>query len=50
LNRRLDHVIGGDTEICVTIFVFDYLENGLQDADDRAVRAILAFGKPAQAR
>ena len=26
-----------------------HLENGLQHADDRAVRAVLAFGEPAQA-
>ena len=27
----------------------DHLEHGLQHADDRAVRAVFAFGKPAQA-
>ena len=27
----------------------DHLENGLQNADDGAVRTVLAFGKPAQA-
>ena len=26
----------------------DHLEHGLQHADDGAVRAVLAFGKPAQ--
>ena len=26
----------------------DHLENGLQNADDRAVRSVFAFGKPAQ--
>ena len=26
----------------------DHIEHGLQNADDRAVRAVFAFGKPAQ--
>jgi hypothetical protein len=29
--------------------VIDHLENGLQHADDGTVRAVFAFGKPAQA-
>src|SRR5207245_7212828 len=33
----------------VAVLVLDHLENGLQHADDGAVRAVLAFGKPAQA-
>jgi hypothetical protein len=28
--------------------VVDYLEHALQHADDRAIRAVLAFGEPAQ--
>ena len=47
IAKRLDHVVGGDAEIRVA--VLDHLENGLQHADDGAVRAILAFGEPAQA-
>ncbi len=50
IAKRLDHVIGGDAEIRGAVLVFNYLENGLQYADDGAVRAVLAFGKPAQAR
>ena len=41
IAKRLDHVVGGDAEIRVA--VLDHLENGLQHADDRAVRAVLAF-------
>jgi hypothetical protein len=33
VNRRLDHVIGGDAEIPVAVLVLDYLENGLRNAD-----------------
>ena len=40
-------MVGGDAEVRVA--VFDHLEDGLQHADDGAVRAVLAFGKPAQA-
>jgi hypothetical protein len=29
--------------------VVDHLEHSLQNADDGAVRAVFAFGKPAQA-
>ena len=49
IAKRLDHVVGGDAEVRVAVFVFNYLENGLQHADDRAVRTVLAFGEPAQA-
>ena len=49
IAKRLDHVVGGDAEIRGTVLVFDHLENGLQHADDCAVRAVLAFGEPAQA-
>ena len=47
IAKRLDHVVGGDAEVRVA--VLDHLENGLQHADDGAVRAVLAFGEPAQA-
>src|SRR6266513_3772615 len=47
IAKRLDHVVGGDAEIGVA--VLDHLENGLQHADDGAVRAVLAFVEPAQA-
>jgi hypothetical protein len=40
-------VIGGDAEVRAT--AFDHLEHGLQHADNRAVRAVFAFGKPVQA-
>src|SRR4051812_819015 len=49
IAKRLDHVIGGDTEIRGAVLVFNYLQNGLQHADDCAVRAVFAFGKPTQA-
>ena len=49
IAKRLDHVIGGNAEVRGTVLVFNYLENGLQHADDRAIRAVLAFGEPAQA-
>src|SRR5262249_1024373 len=49
IAKRLDHVVGGDAEVRVAVLVFDYLENGLQHTDDRAVRTVLALGKPAQA-
>jgi hypothetical protein len=39
-------VIGGDAEVRVA--VLDHLENGLQYADDGAVGAVFAFGKPTQ--
>src|SRR5437868_2106661 len=47
IAKRLDHVVGGDSEVGVA--VLDHLEHGLEHADDGAVRAVLAFGKPAQA-
>src|SRR6266513_2369089 len=47
IAKRLDHVVGGDAEIGVA--VLDHLENGLQHADDGAVRAVLAFVESAQA-
>ena len=48
IPKRLDHVIGGHTDVRVAVFVLDYLKNGLQHADDSAIGAVLAFGKPAQ--
>ena len=47
IAKRLDHVVGGDAEVGVA--VLDHLEHGLQHADDGAVRAVFAFGEPAQA-
>ena len=47
IAKRLNHVIGRDAEVGVA--VLDHLQNGLQHADDRAVRAVLTFRKPAQA-
>ena len=44
--KRLDHVIGRDTD--VNGVALQHLKNGLQYANDRAVRTIFAFGKPAQ--
>ena len=44
---RLDHVVDGDGEVGGAIL--DHLENSLQQANNRAVRAVLAFGEPAQA-
>ena len=46
IAKRLDHVVGGDAEVCVAIL--DHLENGLEYADDGAVGAVFALGKPAQ--
>ena len=46
-DRPYGAVVGGDAEVRVA--VLDHLEHGLQHADDRAVRSVLAFGKPAQA-
>src|ERR1043165_8449121 len=48
IAKRLDHVIGRDTEVRGTVFIFDYLKNGLQHADDRAVRAVFTFRESAQ--
>ena len=47
IAKRLDHVVRSDADVGVA--VLDHLEHGLQHADDGAVRAILAFGKSAQA-
>src|SRR5438874_13186875 len=47
IAKRLNHVVGGDAK--VNGVALQHLENRLQHADDRAVRAVLAFGKPAQA-
>ncbi len=49
IAKRLDHVIGGDAEIGVAVFVFNYFENALEHADDRAVWAVLALSEAAQA-
>src|SRR5438067_6153535 len=46
IAKRLDHVIGRDTD--VNGVALQHLKNGLQYANDRAVRAIFAFGKPVQ--
>jgi hypothetical protein len=46
IAKRLDHVVGGDAEVRVA--VLDHLEDGLQDADNGAVRAVHAFVEPAQ--
>ena len=40
-------MIGRDTK--VNAVVLQHLKNGLQHADDGAVRTVFAFGKPAQA-
>jgi hypothetical protein len=41
-------VIGRDTDVCVGMFVLDYLEDGLQHTDHSAVRTVLAFGEPSE--
>ena len=46
IAKRLDHVIGGNAE--VSGVGLQHLENGLQHANDRAVRAVFAFCKSAQ--
>src|SRR6266404_8004603 len=47
IAKRLDHMIGRDTK--VNAVVLQHLKNGLQHADDRAVRTVFAFVEPAQA-
>ena len=47
IAKGLDHVIGRNTEVSVAVLVFDYLENGLKHANNRAVRTVLALGKTA---
>src|SRR5262249_50255193 len=42
IAKRLDYVVSGDTVISVAFL--DHLENGLQNADYRAVRAVRPFG------
>jgi hypothetical protein len=44
--KRFDHMVSRDSEIRTA--TFKYLEHALQHADDRAVRAIHAFGEPVQ--
>ena len=46
IAKRLDHMVGGDAEVSVA--ALDQLKHGLQHADNGAVRAVLAFGEPAQ--
>ncbi len=46
IAKRLNHVVGGDAK--VNGVALQHLENRLQYANDRAVRTIFAFGKPAQ--
>lgn len=48
IAKRLDHMVGRDAEVGVAVFVLDYLENGLQHANDRAVGPVFAFGESAQ--
>jgi hypothetical protein len=36
-------------EVFYAVAVLDHLENGLKNADDRAISAVLAFVEPAQA-
>jgi hypothetical protein len=40
IAKRLDHVVGGDAEVRVAVLVFNYLENGLQHADDSTVGTV----------
>ena len=47
IAKRLDHVVGGDAK--KRAVVLDHLKNGLQHANDRAVRTVFTFGKSAQA-
>jgi hypothetical protein len=59
IAKGLDHVIGSDAKVRVTLATFggpfyavaalDHLEDVLQHADHGTVRAVFAFGKPAQA-